>query len=192
MLAVQKLVNFKDDHVFYLSNDSSAIEIYLANVNLIINYVGNDFEKKISTSYASFTICRDENKKIYTIFDDFYNNIKKEYDLMISKGIVGEISGLDSIMCDEKIVCTSDDSIYGNVNKLIVEPSDNAYIIHFVKGLYLDGRYNRSFKIKINLVNGKLFPFSRDFKQLYNELLNLEDINKVEQNSYNLSKLKKW
>ena len=129
-----------------------------------------------------------EEPKVDEVVDDIAEKVDEKVD---EQPDIYHDFGADAlnIMDDDKMVWFSDDAPYGNVNRLVIEPSDNSYIVTFQKGNYLDGRNNRSFKVKINNFLSRYQPFNGFFIEFYNDLLALNDVEKNDQRAYNLSKV---
>ena len=186
MLGVKKMINIDGLQAFYIYTEDGVIEISLRrNMGISWNYLGpvNHF----SSSVASVLINREDNEDIYMIFDKMYKGIvSEEKKIRDTKNDLPSYYGVSvkDLVKKEKVEWKSDGSVV-NANTLIIEPIASGYMVTFKKGIYLDGRNNRDYRVKFGFDESRYYPLNGFFVEMYKDFKGLDGMDVVDQASYN-------
>lgn len=166
-----------NDTIRVNSASGSCIIYFSDNLDLYFSFIPN---KKENNKKHSFDIQKDS--QLYQLFDSLYSAVKENRPYKNST-IDEKITEMEmpifrhsdylGLFVDNKIIWKSDDFPIEEASSLIIEKSENSYIISFEKSLSEIER--NTFAVRIRNSGSRYSPYNVPFMNLYRTLLTMRN-----------------
>ena len=179
MVEISKIKNSYNYDVFKFKMDDGAFEISRqGNNDLYWRYITNDSEIASLRSYT-LSITK-ENYFLYELFNELYNSIIKEKpyanidyndEFLPQVVIKHDLSNKKSLVKNNVIDWHSDEFIYENASRIIIQKVDDDYKLTFVKSKKaFDNGKLMTFSICFSNDSSRYYPYNNTFMYMYNKL----------------------
>ena len=197
---IKKEKNLFGYYVFKIQTDDGVFEIsFQNNLDLYWRYINKDCILNLPKE-KEFYITK-ENYVLYSLFEELYNNIK-EYKPFgsLNEELNAHYQYLKNtpernLFKDNKVDWHSDDFVYENASRLLIEKIDDYFKVTFIKSKKQhDDGILMTYSIRISNSGSRYKHFNIIFMRMYQKLCEYEpDCHQVhmEEYMYNKRKVKK-
>jgi len=173
---IKKEKNLFGYYVFKIQTDDGVFEIsFQNNLDLYWRYINKDCILNLPKE-KEFYITK-ENYVLYSLFEELYNNIK-EYKPFgsLNEELNAHYQYLKNtpernLFKDNKVDWHSDDFVYENASRLLIEKIDDYFKVTFIKSKKQhDDGILMTYSIRISNSGSRYHPYNIAFMNMYNKL----------------------